>query len=222
MLELLGVGIARRDGTWIVRGVSARVETPGVIVITGGDVDARRVVLDAIGGHVVPTEGRVWVSGIPVGPTTRTRVQSLIRDVDPAFTLLGQRTVLTHVASTGHRWAALLPASRQHDLARAEAALERVGLKAFAGDALSKLAPASRVMAEVARALTKRSEFLLIREIDASIDPVTIETMAHLLRRIASRDRLTIVAAAREPGPLLKVSDVTLALAHQRAVVTVA
>jgi ABC-type cobalamin/Fe3+-siderophores transport system ATPase subunit len=222
MLELLGVGIARRDGTWLVRGVSARIDTPGVIVVTGGDVDARRGVLDAIACHVVPTEGRVWVSGIPVGPTTRTRVQSLIRDVDPAFTLLGQRTVLTHVASTGRRWASLLPASRQHDLARAEVALERVGLRAFASDSLSKLAPASRVMAEVARALAKRSEFLLIREIDASIDPLTLETMAHLLRGIASRDRLTIVVTAREPGPLRKVSDATLALAPQRAAVTVA
>ena len=222
MLELLGVGIARRDGTWLVRGISARVDAPGVIVVTGGSVDARRGVLDAIAGHVVPTEGRVWVSGIPVGPSTRTRVRSLVRDVDPAFTLLGHRTVLTHVASNSRRFASLLPAARQHDLGRAEAALDRVGLRPRASDALSKLAPSSRLMAEVARALTERAEFVLIREIDASIDSVTLETIASLLGRIASRERLTIVASARQPGPLLNVSDVTLTLAHQRTDVTVA
>jgi hypothetical protein len=82
MLELLGVGLGRRDGSWLVRGVSARIDRSALILVTGGDADARRALLDAIAGEVVPVEGRVWVGGVPVTLTSRRRVRRLVHDVD--------------------------------------------------------------------------------------------------------------------------------------------
>ena len=220
MLELLGVGIARRDGSWLVRGVSARIDQPALIVVTSDDPDARRALLDAIAGDVVPAEGRVWVSGVPVTPSSRAQIQELVGDVDLGFVPLGRRSVLAHVAARrSPRWPALLPKPRQRDRERARLALERVGLAQRATDPIDTLPTGPRVLAEVAYVLARRSEFLLLRELDTAVDAHAMEGIASSLCRIATTERLTIVASTRAPVRLNQAAHVTIVLADASRVV---
>lgn len=69
MIELLGVGVRGRHGSWCVRRVTARFEGGTLVAIVGQDRDEPDAILNALAGRVVPEEGRVWIE--PAAATHR-------------------------------------------------------------------------------------------------------------------------------------------------------
>ncbi len=84
MIELLGIGVPDPAGGWLLRRVGVRMGRELVIVVSAR-AEERRALLDTIAGRVVPYEGRAWVGGVPVTPSTRALVRKLVAEVrDPA------------------------------------------------------------------------------------------------------------------------------------------
>lgn len=198
MIELLGVGVPRRDGGWLLHRVCATLEAGELTAIVSEDPDERRALLDTIAGRRVPDEGRVWVSRVPLMRASASRIRALCGDVDPLAALVERRSLF---------WNALAPASGPRTLGRllrlprraerqaALAALDRVGLRARADEPVASLSTFDRARFLVARALARRPRYLLVREPDALVGRDGVGRLLVLLRRIARDDRLGVVVS---------------------------
>jgi ABC-type branched-subunit amino acid transport system ATPase component len=82
MIELLGVGVARKRGGWLLRRVCADLESPYLTVVLSADPAERNALLDVVGARAIPEEGRAWVDGLPVMRETRQRLRALVADID--------------------------------------------------------------------------------------------------------------------------------------------
>jgi hypothetical protein len=68
VLELLGVGLSRSDGGWLLHRVCARLDRSGLVVVVSSRAEERKALLDVISARVIATEGRAWVDGVPAMP----------------------------------------------------------------------------------------------------------------------------------------------------------
>jgi len=101
VLELLGVGVPRPEGGWLLHRLCARSERPGLVAVVSQRPDERKSLLDVIGGHAIATEGRVWVDGVPSMRGTSSRLRQLVAEVDLPPLLAHHRSVLWNVLRTG-------------------------------------------------------------------------------------------------------------------------
>src|SRR5262249_31727105 len=131
MIELLGVGVPRRDGGWLLRHICATLEAGELTTVLSADVEERRALLDTMTGRRLPDEGRVWLDGVPIMAASLARVGRLCGEVDAAADgLVPRRSALWNALAPTSGPRALgrllrLPRRRERDAVRG--ALERVG-----------------------------------------------------------------------------------------------
>jgi len=210
VIELLGVGLPRAGGGWLLHRVCATLEAGELTAVVSGDVEERRALLDAIVGRRVPEEGRVWVNRVPVMTGTAGRVRRLCGEVDPGTALVERRSLF---------WNALAPVSGPCDLGRLlrlprwrerEAvlgALDRVGLRGHADDPVSALSAYDRVRLLIARALARRPRNLIVRDPDTAVAPGDVGGLLALLRLLAHADRLAVVVSLADREAARSIAD---------------
>jgi ABC-type branched-subunit amino acid transport system ATPase component len=92
--------------------------------------------------------------------------------------------------------------------------LERVGLDARATEAALGLGPVERARLTLACALSRTPAFLVVREIDDGFGPSDADTVRGILRALAHRDRLAIVAGAATPAAARGFADRLVVIAE--------
>ncbi len=187
MIELLGVGVPRRDRGWLLHHVCARLEAGDLTTVLSADSQERRALLDAITGRRLPDEGRVWIDRVPVMPDSLRRVRRLCGDVDPADGRGARRSVFWNP-------------------------LERVGLQAYVGEPVAALSPFERVRLLVARAVARRPRYLVVRDPDASLSAGEIGALLRLLRLLARSEHLGVVVSLAEGAAGQELADRVLLL----------
>src|SRR5262245_35966418 len=160
MIELLGVGVPRRERGWLLHRVCATLEAGELTTVVSVDADERRALLDAITARRLPDEGRVWVDRVPVMADSLSRIRRLCAEVDPADALVPRRSVFWNALAPPSGPRALgrllrLPRRRERDAVRG--ALERVGLRARIDEPVATLSAFDRLRLLVARALDRKS-----------------------------------------------------------------
>lgn len=210
MIELLGVGIPDARGQWLMRGVCARFE-PGVLTAVVAPMASERdALLDAVAGHAIPGEGRVWVGQLPLMRETRARVRARVADVGPATRFTPGRSALWNTLVTrGRTLAGLLRLPRRAERETALGTLVAVGLRARGRQPVSALTPAERVRVGLARAVIWRVSAIVLREVDVTLG-VEAAAVLGVARALARVHRLVVVAS---------VSSLALAHAHADRVV---
>ena len=78
MIELLGVGIPRDGGGWLVRGICASIRPGELTAVVSRDRLEGQAIFDALTGRSIPVEGRIWVNGVPLMRETAGRVRSRV------------------------------------------------------------------------------------------------------------------------------------------------
>src|SRR5262245_9985465 len=215
MIELLGVGIPRRNGGWLLHRVCATLEAGELTTVLSADAEERRALLDAVAGRRLPHEGRVWIDRVPVMPDSLGRIQRLCGDIDPADGLVPRRSVF---------WNALAPASGPRALGRllrlprrgerdaVRGALKRVELQARLDDPVSALSPFERLRLVIARALARRPHYLVVRDPDTALAADQAGALLGLLRLLARSDRLGVVVSLADGAPGRGLADRVLLL----------
>ena len=159
MIELLGVGIRRARGGWLLRNVCARVEAGELALIVAPQAEERRALIESVAGRRVPDEGRIWVNHVPLLRATARRVRGLCGLVELPGRLVGERSILWNalaptaaVRALGGLLRAATPAGPQRGAGRARA---RRASRGGPHDPAAALGVADRLRLLVARALTR-------------------------------------------------------------------
>jgi|RhiMetdeSRZDD1v2_1073273.scaffolds.fasta_scaffold16202_3 ABC-type phosphate/phosphonate transport system ATPase subunit len=215
MIELLGVGVPRRNGGWLLHRVCATLEAGELTTVLSADAEERRALLDAVAGRRLPHEGRVWIDRVPVMPESLGRVHRLCGGIDPADGLVPRRSVFWNALAPASGPRALgrllrLPRRRERDAVRG--ALERVELQARLDDPVSALSAFERLRLVVARALARRPHYLVVRDPDTALSADEAGALLGLLRLLARSDRLGVVVSLADGASSRGLADRVLRL----------
>jgi phosphonate transport system ATP-binding protein len=179
--------------------------------------EERDALLDAVGARIVPDEGRVWISHVPVSRDTVRRIRGMVVEADIHSRPVEHRSLLWNVLVAGksghHALHGLLRLPRKSERLAARRALERVGLGGRELETGSGLGAVDRARLALASALVMAPEVLVVREVDRGFDTSDGELVRTLLRSLAHRERFAVLASAARPSTALSFADRLVAIA---------
>ena len=216
MIELFGIGAPREDGGWRLHRVCASFRRGEVALVVSHLPEEREALLDAVAARIVPEEGRVWISHVPVSRNTVRRICGMVVEADVHVRPAEHRSLLWNVLVAGksrHRaLPGLLRLPRKSERLAARRALERVGLAGRELETASGLGPVGRARLALASALVSAPEVVVVREIDRGFDDAEAATLRALLRSLAHRERLALLVSAATPTFALGFADWLVAI----------
>ena len=175
-------------------------------IITGASGSGKTTFLNLVSGILTPDAGT-----ITVGETEITRLPEAARDrfraekigfVFQTFNLLQGFTALENVLL------GMLFADKV-DRPRAEALLDRVGLKDKMHETPDTLSVGQQQRVAIARALANRPEILLADEPTGNLDPKTGESIIDLLKEVCRENGTTLLCVTHQPQVMQSFKDVT-------------
>ncbi len=172
-------------GRTVVQGVSLELQRGRVVGLLGPNGAGKTTTFYMVVGLVRPDSGRVELNGMDISslPVYRRarrglgylpQEPSIFRKLTVEDNLL---LVLDNIRMT-----------RQEKRAKAEAALVELGLSHLAGHRAHTLSGGERRRLEIARALILRPEFLLLDEPYAGIDPIAVQEIQGIIRRLRQKE----------------------------------
>lgn len=189
-----------------VDGVSLRVEKGEIFGVIGRSGAGKSTLLRMINGLERPDSGRVLVAGGDVGALDEASLVALRRKIGmifQGFNLLSARKVIDNVALP-LRFAGVGPREAQ---ARAEEALQLVGLADKAHAYPAKLSGGQKQRAGIARALVSRPDLLLSDEATSALDPETTRSILALIGDVTRKLGLTTVLITHEMAVIRAIAD---------------
>ncbi len=204
-------GVVRRFGpVTALAGVTLRVPAGQAVVLLGENGAGKSTLLRVTAGIARPTRGRVLVFGhSPAAPAGRRHLG-----------YLGHRGFLhDHLTAREN----LLLAGALHGIppregaARADALLERVGLRRAAERPVRGFSRGMVQRLALARTLFHRPDLVLLDEPLTGLDPRGRELLVHWLRE-ERREGRTLVVVTHRPETILPVADRVVVLRRGRVV----
>jgi branched-chain amino acid transport system ATP-binding protein len=210
---LLASGLTKSfGGLRVTKGVDLAVAPGERRLIIGPNGAGKTTLFNLITGEIAPDDGSIALFGRDITRTPcRRRVHLGMARTYQIITLFPRDTILHNVALallglSKLRWNPFLALDRQHDLvARARAALARVGLDDIADRPLGETSYGERRRVEIAMAMAQEPKLLLLDEPFAGLSIDERRDVRELLRTIP-RD-VTIVMIEHNMDVALDFAD---------------
>lgn len=201
-----------------VNGISLDIGQGEFVALLGASGSGKSTLLNLIAGLDRPTSGSMQVNGrelaqMPPEELARYR-RFTVGMVFQAFNLIPSMTLLENV-ELPMRFAEV---ERGERAARAQEALERVGLSARVAHRPVELSGGEQQRASIARALVNRPALLLADEPTGNLDSRTGEEIMSYLRECHDRQGLTVLLVTHERGLADRYAQRILTLADGRLV----
>jgi len=200
-----------RSGRRILDSVSTGFERSRVTAIVGPSGAGKTTLINAINGLVAPSGGGVRAPeiGLLTEAAQWVRLRRATSTIFQDHALIGRLSALDNVllglAETRSALSLLpWPSSTRE---RAGRALRDVGLIHRAFERVEKLSGGERQRVGVARALVKNPRILLGDEPFSSLDPLLARQLGEDLRRLATRDGVTVILVLHQTALARSLAD---------------
>ena len=195
-------GIAKRYGkVEAVKPLDLIIEGGTLVTLLGPSGCGKTTLLRMIAGLEQPSAGRLFIGGRDV--TLLSAGERNVSMVFQSYALFPHMTVLENVSygliSSGF--------GKKDAAARAEAALETVGLRGFGARLPSEMSGGQQQRVAVARALVLEPAVLLFDEPLSNLDTRLRRSMREEIRALQQRLGLTVVYVTHDQAEALAVSD---------------
>jgi ABC-2 type transport system ATP-binding protein len=162
---------------------------PGVTGVLGPNGAGKSSLLKVIVGMLTPSLGRARICGVdPFRTPAVMRRVGLVPEQDPAYPGASARDVVTYLTR-------LHGFSARDAAARAEAALDRVGLAEAMGREVGTFSKGMRQRAKLAQALAHDPDVLILDEPMNGLDPLGRRDVTALVRQLGSEGRCVLVSS---------------------------
>jgi glycine betaine/proline transport system ATP-binding protein len=201
-------GAADESGNFVaLNNINLAIEPGKICVIMGLSGSGKSTLLRCINRLIDPTGGRISILGREITKANKKELRetrsSMIGMVFQHFALLPHMSVVENVAF-GLRVAGV---ARKERRARAETALQLVGLAGWGDRKPSSLSGGMRQRVGLARALVMDTPILLMDEPFSALDPLIREEMQQELLRLQSSLNKTIVFVTHDPNEAATLGD---------------
>ncbi len=203
----------------VLKGIDLAVAQGEVIVLIGASGSGKSTLLRCINFMEIPTSGRVFLHGTPVGRQTSsgvsyverelTQIRARIGMVFQHFNLFPHMTALQNVME-GPR--TVLKCSPDECRNRADNQLRKVGLEWKADAYPSQLSGGQQQRVAIARALAMEPEIMLFDEVTSALDPELVGEVLITMKELAD-EGMTMLIVTHELGFAYSVADRVLFLA---------
>ena len=195
------------DARVAVHDVSLEIRAGEIFVVMGLSGSGKSTLLRMINGLITPSLGVVEIEGRPLQRFSRSELRALRRRnmamVFQSFALFPQRSALEN-AAFGLEIAGV---PRRQRLAKAQQALERVGLGGDLHRTPDQLSGGMRQRVGLARALALDPPVLLMDEAFSALDPLIRADMQDLLLDLQREHRRTIVFISHDLDEAVRIGD---------------
>lgn len=166
--------------------------------VVGTSGSGKSTLLNMLGGLEKPTAGEVWVAGQPLHAFTENQLVTFRREqvgfVFQSFNLIPTMTALENVA-----WPlAFQGVAKIERLARARAALSRMGLERHLDHRPTQLSGGQQQRVGIARALVVEPKIVFADEPTGNLDSRTAEATLLLFRQLCERFHQTWVMVTHD------------------------
>jgi branched-chain amino acid transport system ATP-binding protein len=187
-------------GLVAVRDVSISLRQGELHAVIGPNGAGKTTLVNMLSGEIKPTAGRIALMGREVAGEPAWRMTALgIGRSFQRINIFASLTVLENVrlavqAVNVSRWRLLSGAARAIDLiAKAEEALQRIGLAGVAARSAGTLSHGEQRQLEIAMALASNPKVLLLDEPLAGMGPEESQRMTALLKGLAREHALLLI-----------------------------
>jgi len=216
MIELDGVSVTYENGTRGLDDVSIRINEGEFLYLVGPTGEGKSTFMKVIYREVLPTRGRVIVSGTDVTRLPRSRVPYLRRDIGVVFQdfrLLPDKTAFENVGYAME----VIGVNRRELRERVANLLAQVGLEHKGTAYPSQLSGGEQQRVSIARALINHPPIFLADEPTGNLDPETSWGIVCLLNEI-NRQGATVVVASHDRDIVDRSRKRVVSLARGRIV----
>jgi phosphonate transport system ATP-binding protein len=210
------VWFAYRNRDWVLRDVSLSIPAGKHTVIMGPSGMGKTTLLRVLAGILKPTRGGVSAFGQPVHEFNQRRLSSLIGYIPQQLGLVRNRSALDNVLmgslgriGDGKAIVGLFP---RDELARAEAALDMMGIAHKRSEQVFRMSGGERQRVAIARTLLQHPRIVIADEFASDLDLALASEILARIRRAAEKENITFVMSMHRIGLARQFGDDVLAL----------
>jgi phospholipid/cholesterol/gamma-HCH transport system ATP-binding protein len=201
-------GLEQKFGSQIVlRGVDLDIHRGETLVLLGGSGGGKSVLLKHLPGLMRPWKGTVEVDGVDISNLDERQLAPYRRKVGIMF----QGSALFDSMSVGENVAFPLREAGQKDesaiLERVREALDIVRLPGQETKMPADLSGGMRKRVALARAVVGRPDCVLYDEPHAGLDPITADSIDHLIKDLQHHHGMTNVVVTHEMRSVFHIAD---------------
>lgn len=198
-------------GKPVGRGVDLAVKAGEVVCLLGPNGSGKTTLFKTLLGLLPPQEGTVSIEGAPIVHLSRPKIARLVAYVPQAHAAQFPYRVIDMVVMGRTAHLGLFAAPSQADRAKAQAALDLLGIGALSSQAYTRISGGQRQLALIARALSQEARLIIMDEPTASLDFGNQIKVLRQVRRLAQRG-FGVVLSTHDPDHALATADRVLLL----------